>query len=231
LRNNDFLSRQEPLSGDELRELHRILQKAALQAYPNPERIGCPGTAVLREVAAASWPSDHEAYQHVKTCSPCLREMLELGEAIDRERRRRRMRNFSAIAAGILVISGISLQVWRMHLQTMSHAAIMNFATSVYRGAERTKQPVPEMQSYPRAQLLLTVNLPPGSDDGEYEFQIVPANSEAPLLQVNGQATIAHGLTTFRTKIDLTHVEPGIYKARARRVPLGEWQNLTIQVR
>ena len=73
----------EEFTDEKLRELHRFVQQAALHGYPNPERAGCPGLRVLEEVAAAPAPFKHPAYEHVKHCSPCLREMLELrGEKI-----------------------------------------------------------------------------------------------------------------------------------------------------
>jgi len=67
----------EPLSDEEFREIHRFLQQLALAAYPNPQRIGCPGSATLQAVAWTPWPADHPAYSHIKHCSPCLREMLD----------------------------------------------------------------------------------------------------------------------------------------------------------
>ena len=66
------------LPDDELQALHRFAQQAALHGYPNPERKGCPGIMVLEEVAAAPVPFKHPAYGHIKTCSPCLAEMLDL---------------------------------------------------------------------------------------------------------------------------------------------------------
>jgi hypothetical protein len=108
----------------------------------------------------------------------------------------------------------------------------MNFATSVNRGISGTGQEqLPEIQSYPRERLSLTVSLPLGSEAGEYQFQILPMDRDAPILQANGRATIAHGLTTFRTEINLSGVESGIYRARVRRPPLGSWRNLTIHVK
>jgi hypothetical protein len=67
----------EPLSDEELQEIHRFFQDAALREYPNPERIGCPGREVLAEIAGCTPPSLHPAYEHVSECSPCLAEMLD----------------------------------------------------------------------------------------------------------------------------------------------------------
>jgi hypothetical protein len=78
----------EPLSDEEIQEIHRFFQDAALREYPNPERIGCPGREILAEIANLTPPSLHPAYEHVSHCSPCLAEMLELrGQRIAREER------------------------------------------------------------------------------------------------------------------------------------------------
>lgn len=68
----------EEFTNEDLRDLHRLVQQAALHSYPNPERTGCPGLRVLEEVANTRAPFQHPAYNHIKTCSPCLAEMLNL---------------------------------------------------------------------------------------------------------------------------------------------------------
>jgi len=61
-------------------------QKLVLTSYPNPERNGCPGDAVVRDYAerVANWESVEEevAYHHITHCSPCYREFLDMGEKI-----------------------------------------------------------------------------------------------------------------------------------------------------
>jgi hypothetical protein len=72
---------EEEFTDDDLRELHRMAQEAALRSYPNPERTGCPGSRVLEEVANARAPFHHPAYKHIKRCSPCLTELVEMRNA------------------------------------------------------------------------------------------------------------------------------------------------------
>src|SRR5450755_2038349 len=156
---------EEPLSNDELRELHRIAQEAALEAYPNPARIGCPGRDILREVAASPWPADHEAYNHIKECSPCLREMLELGKAMDREKKRRRLYRISAIAAGLVLICGIFIQWWKMQNASHSVGVIAQWnlqSASALRGVEDYQQRI-HLEAPPRRGIIAVV-LPLGSE-------------------------------------------------------------------
>src|SRR3954452_10320792 len=98
----------ESFSDDDLRELQRLLQQVALKAYPNPEREGCPGSAVLHEVASVPAPFEHPAYEHIKRCSPCLQEMLDLRRAKFRARqailaRKRKIWGITGVLAACVI--------------------------------------------------------------------------------------------------------------------------------
>jgi hypothetical protein len=106
----------ETLSDDEFREFHRIVQEAALAAYPNPERLGCPGKGILREIANTPLPFKHISYEHVAKCSPCLREMLDFrSEFVSSRKRRRNMVTGAIVAAALigLIAGGLSLYLTR----------------------------------------------------------------------------------------------------------------------
>jgi hypothetical protein len=64
--------------------LQRKYQEAVGASYPNPERIGCPGTDVVRELAAQSARfedlEEDLGWKHVIQCAPCYREFLDLRE-------------------------------------------------------------------------------------------------------------------------------------------------------
>ena len=50
--------------------------------FPNPERIGCPGTEVLAQFAHQ--PSDthlSNVLSHLQKCAPCFNELKELRKA------------------------------------------------------------------------------------------------------------------------------------------------------
>src|ERR1035438_10890703 len=60
------------------------LQNSILSDYPNPERKGCPGEAVLKELAARPLDDSLEGnphWHHVTHCSECYREFLGLRRA------------------------------------------------------------------------------------------------------------------------------------------------------
>jgi hypothetical protein len=57
-------------------------QEAVQSAYPNRERLGCPGAGALQSLAARSARHDDtegdEHWKHVTHCGPCYREYLDL---------------------------------------------------------------------------------------------------------------------------------------------------------
>jgi hypothetical protein len=68
--------------------LQNEIQHAILRNYPNLERRGCPGDAVLRNLAANpdSIKAEDEgnvdgAWYHTTHCSPCYASFLELRNA------------------------------------------------------------------------------------------------------------------------------------------------------
>jgi hypothetical protein len=62
--------------------LQRAYQKAVQVSHPNPERQGCLGTEVLRDLAARSARfeniEENQQWKHVIHCAPCYQEYLEL---------------------------------------------------------------------------------------------------------------------------------------------------------
>jgi len=64
--------------------LQREYQESVQASYPNPERYDCPGTDVLRALAARSARAedleDDRQWKHVIHCGPCYQEYLNLRE-------------------------------------------------------------------------------------------------------------------------------------------------------
>ena len=61
--------------------LQREYQTAVQASYPNPERHGCAGNDVLRDLAARSARhediEEDEQWKHVIHCAPCYQEYLD----------------------------------------------------------------------------------------------------------------------------------------------------------
>jgi hypothetical protein len=89
------------------------------------------------------------------------------------------------------------------------------------RGGEGASQ-AGELQRLPRKPLNLTINLPRGLDEGEYEVQMA-ADPTKPLFTVSGNAQIQNGLTVLVVRMDLSQISPGKYRVAIRR-QRGAWR-------
>jgi hypothetical protein len=111
-------------------------------------------------------------------------------------------------------------------------AMMMNFAvTSADRGASDNSSTAAIIQEYPREPLTLSIGLPRGSESGNYEFELRRSIDGVVVVRGSGMAAISKGLTTFSLWLDLSKIPAGTYRARVRHLPLGSWQDLTVQIR
>src|SRR5215472_16792384 len=102
----------EPRRSDEkiIKNLEKALEAAALNSYPNPDRIGCPGDkTILRNLAAKKIRPTDPVIQHVAECSPCFRELKQFQKELNRKRWLQRLGAVAALAAVILV----AVFLWR----------------------------------------------------------------------------------------------------------------------
>jgi hypothetical protein len=109
------------LKDEEFRDFVRLVQEAALRAYPNPDRVGCPEPDVIRSIAIQEWPDEHPLFRsHIAQCSPCIAAILEERTRFQADRKKRRRRVFmvsasaavaaSLVAAFLLVASQLKKQ-------------------------------------------------------------------------------------------------------------------------
>jgi len=85
-------------------QIREFLQEATLRDYPNPDRRGCHGSEVLRNLAAGSSPRGAD-WEHVTHCSPCYREFLEFRAAVLHGEQKRR-KHIAAVVASIVLLGG-----------------------------------------------------------------------------------------------------------------------------
>lgn len=211
---------EEGFTDDDLRDLHRMVQQAALRSYPNPERIGCPGSRVLEEVASAKAPFQHPAYAHIKTCSPCLAEMLDLRNAkamaqTERAARRkfanRRTLGITLVTAlAIVGIAIIPLAHYRGYHETI---AVWNIPAVSREAKTNSAQ---NALTVGRRQGLIRMNLPLGSDEGQYEIEIRRSDEGPAVQSYTGRAAIINGQTRLLVETDFRNLSPGSYRMAYR---------------
>lgn len=227
------------------RELQRAAQDAILRDYPNPARNGCPGSEVVRALAAnrLDRPGD-EVWEHVTHCSPCYGEYVGFIGELDARRRRRKG---VLLAGGLAALFALGFWIRGLVLAPASNppeavnqpapmterevvAAVLNLESqsATRSGSSDARQPGDEIQRLPRARLALSIYLPRGSEPGRYEVQLLGADrSGEPLLTMTGEASVVKGLTRLDVEPDFSRLSPGRYTLATRRAGLS-WRYFSL---
>jgi hypothetical protein len=205
--------------------LRGAIQETILRNFPNPERKGCPGDAMVREVAGRRQLLEDDAWQHITHCSPCYGAFLEYKNDFRRVRRGQGLKIL--LGAVTFVVLGASITVYEVRHygepSETSGRAIFETATvdlrnaSSKRGTEGQPANVPQL-FLPRKRLALTIYLPFGSEPGNYEIRL--ARPGQPLITARADAKFEQGTTVLRTRIDLSLLMPGEFMIGVRQ---GTW--------
>jgi hypothetical protein len=216
--------------------LKKQLQDSILRDYPNPDRKGCPGGAVLQELAERPMDRAVEVdphWHHITHCSACYREFLAFNLAFRSRVKVRNARIGWVIAVPVIVVvAAIFILVRQGSIFSMRpQNAELAYAkrTIVVPSTERSvgaEEQVPIFLD--RLPLELTVELPIGSKAGVYELQL--KRQKLPVLSTSGTAEIHNGTTSFTLKINLSDFEPGNYNMVVRQVP-HDWNLYPVVIR
>ena len=213
------------------REEARLLkagQRVLLQGgFPNPERTGCPDKEILRAIAARTLNLEQvvEWVDHVGFCSPCYEEYT----ALRRQVVNRRWMQFGAIAAGIAIVVGLGIWArfggWGQHRKESGTYQVCRLDLRnrfVLRGGgEQSPKPPAAPLELRRGRLDLSLDLPIGSREGQYEVQLLEQPGK-PIASASGIAKIENYVTVLEVKIDLRNVSPGSYLLGIRHPEL-DW--------
>ena len=233
---SDVISRKEE---SRLLELGR---QVFLSNFPNPERKGCPGSRVLKLIAAGKAPvaDDDRWIDHCASCSPCYRELREFRRAFVRQRRVR------VLSATAILIAAVCVGTWvAMNRGAKSHgggtaenrtppAALekqeldlrgWSGARSDQAGAAQGQKPL----QLRRARTSLLIYLPMGSLPGTYDVEIAGGGNRRG-LDANGVARIENGNTVIHVQLDLRKLIAGQYSLGIRQPPW-EWRSYPLALR
>ena len=213
------------------RDERRILDalgRGLLKEFPNPDRTGCPGSAVLKRIASHEMPlAEAEKWlDHVTSCSPCYREFSELQAGY----RHRRMQTILAIAASILIVVGVA--GWALFFRQKGPPVVQTAALdlrnrSVPRGGELN--PGEQPLEISREVRHLDVYLPLGSAEGPYEMRIATTAGSA-VFATSGVASLKDGVTSIQADVDFSSASSGQYVFQVRR-PNSEWNSYPLLLR
>jgi hypothetical protein len=222
-----LLSDQGEFSKDEQRILD-VLERGLSREFPNPERIGCPGSVVLRGIASHKLrlAEVHQWLDHLSACTPCYQEFTELRKQSLSQRRRLQV----WLAAAAVLILTVAGWLWiRIHhaVQGPETAVLDLRSVSVVRGdnSPQTNLPTLEVQ---RATKHLVLDLPIGSPEGSYDLALLN-ESGTQLLSANGIAQLQDRVVVLKADIDVRDVRPGNY-VLALRQPGSEWVRYPVRV-
>jgi len=92
-----------------------VLEQEILRTYPNPNRIGCRGSAILRKMAQRRLPHEDPFWdRHVQRCSPCYGEFLaERKRVLKLWHRRERLFKFTIDATIGLALGAFTYWILR----------------------------------------------------------------------------------------------------------------------
>jgi hypothetical protein len=222
-------------SSAEERHLLDLLARSALNDYPNPERVGCPGQEFLQALAfnRKSIPLNDPRLDHVVHCSPCFRELTELKSAAKSHRQRLWI---ASSAAAAVVVTGVAL--WgtgtlRRILPSSSDNSTPILAQIDLQNRAMTRgapPAAPKMEPIriPSGPLKLSILLPVGSEPGMYQLEVLK-DVDKPLIAESGQASIINGTTTLKVSVNTSSLNPGTYLLGIRQPPL-DWAFNPIRV-
>lgn len=210
--------------------LKRQLQDSILHQYPNPERKGCPGDPIVRELAAQPLDESLEQdprWNHITHCSECYREFLGHRAEIEQQPKARWAKIGMAAAVAAIVIGIGALLVIRestvpKRLEKADGELVFRPRIVDLQGRATTRSEEGKEETKPlvlaREPEALNIHLPFGSRGGAYEVRIAKS-ADQPLLSAAGDAKVENGTTALTAKMDLSKFDPGNYFLCLRRVP------------
>ncbi len=205
-----------------------ILRQGLATEFPNPERIGCPGSSLLKGIAKGkvSLTEVEPWLDHLGSCSPCFREFKEFRRQSAIQRRR----VLTLVATAALLLFAVGGWLWvraRHSVQTTETAVLDLRERSVARGQNPSDTGQPPLE-IPRTTKHLVLELPIGSKEGPYDVGLITASGDE-LLRATGTAELRDHITRLRVDVDLGSVRAGAYSLGIRQPGL-EWTRYPIRV-
>ncbi len=211
------------------------VRQTILNEFPNPNRIGCPGSEKLREVAARRTIVEDDHWQHITHCSPCYAEYLDVKEQNRRAGRRARALGLIGGTALLIVLTGVVgyQYIGKARTEQPIVAGVFESATLNLKESSGTrgdqKAPQRDTPVLPARRLNLRVILPFGSEAGRYQVEFMDKNGRV-FMRAESLATLSAGETSFTLHLDLTGAVVGTYTIGLRQDSF-DWVRYQLQIR
>src|SRR5271157_4134982 len=221
------LNEQEEFNQEEKRVLE-LLTQGLSREFPNPQRVGCPDSAVLRGIAFRKLrlPEVDRWLEHLSSCSPCYREFTELRKKAASQRRRTQA--WIAVAAVLVFTVAVWLWVRIQHAVQPPETAVLDLRElSVARGQNPTQTDQRPLEIHRSAKHLI-LDLPIGSKEGAYDLALM-SDTGAQVIVASGTAQLQGHVVSLRTDVDMSGVKPGLYFLALRQPGL-EWNRYPVRI-
>jgi len=219
-----FLSRRQE------RDLLKAANAVARSEFANPRREGCPASETLNRLARRrlSLEESGDLTDHIATCSPCFIEYS----------RYRTVYKWGVRAAYVLASAAAVLLVAVAISRDSPRGLPATPPTTVARGPIPTGQASPRVLDLrmrgdsrsdtpigradgdpprlPREQLLLSIYLPLGSEDGVYDVALVSSSGQS-IRTATGTSKLQDFVQVLPVTFDLSGLPPGRYELHIRR--------------
>jgi hypothetical protein len=217
-------------------EILAAASKVFRTAFPNSERAGCPPPITLLSVVRKRCEAgeSERIFEHMTCCSACFGDY----EALLRKERVSRNLQLLTLCAVLVITIGAAiwfnvfrsapavrpsepLVVQKAPPPAPAPPTPVEIATvdlrnrSTVRGETGSTSEV-VVASLPAQPLDLSIFLPIGSEEGQYEVAILRAGNN-PLLAIGGSATLQNRKISLQLRADLTGFAPGRYLLGVRK--------------
>src|SRR5271157_4340821 len=224
---SQVLSEQEEFNKEEKCVLD-LLTQGLSREFPNPQRVGCPDSAVLRGIAFRKLRlAEVEPWlEHLSSCSPCFQEFTELRKQAASQRRRTQF----WLAAAAVLIFAVAGWLWMrtQHSVQPAETAVLDLRElSVARGQNPTEADQRPLELHHSARHLI-LDLPIGSKEGAYNLTLL-SESGNQIWSTSGTAELRDHNVSLRVDVDVSGVQPGLYFL-ALRQPGVEWTRYRVRV-
>jgi hypothetical protein len=205
-----------------------VLARGLSREFPNPERVGCPDSSILRGIASHKLPLSQAApwFDHLSACSPCFQDFNKFRR--EAAGQRRRMQVWLAAAAVLLFAFGGLLWVRSRPLPLTTDVAVLDLRDrSVARGQNSSETGQAPLE-IPHAAKHLVLDLPIGSKEGGYDVALFGETGDE-IFRAVGTAQMENHIVILRADVEVAGVRPGSYFLGLRQPGL-EWARFPARV-
>ena len=205
-----------------------LLGSGLSREFPNPQRVGCPGSAVLRGIAFRMLRlADAEPWlKHLSSCSSCSQEFSDFRKQAAGQRRRK----YPFLSAAAFLIIAVAGWLWvrTQHSSQSTETQVVDLRNVPAVYGQNPIQSDQHPLELHRSCKHLILELPNGSKEGADEVALL-RETGAPVLASSGTARSENKGVMLKVDLDVSKVQPGQYFLGLRQ-PGEEWTRYPVRV-